>query len=57
MSESFTAQAFASVWGCMTAREQEQVRAKAKWEKVSISAALRWMYPALWSEVRAGGVR
>lgn len=51
MSQPFKADAFAIVWSELSEQQQAEVRAKARWEKIPLSAALKWMNPEKWDDV------
>jgi len=56
-AESFTTEAFNVVWNGLHPERQQDVRDKARWERISLAAALKWMEPDHWREVLAESVR
>lgn len=51
MSQPFKREAWDYIWAEMPAQDKDAVRSKARWEKVTLSAALKWMYPDAWQSV------
>ena len=48
---SFNSHAYTIVWNSLGERTKERVRAKARWEHITCSAALRWLYPKKWAKI------
>lgn len=51
MSEPFNAEAYAIVWSELTDEQRQHVKDKARWERISCAASLKWMYPDVWKDV------
>lgn len=51
----FTMMQWKSVWDSLTKEQQQEIRAKARWEGVSLSAVMREWWPELWRQVGAKG--
>ena len=48
---SFDANKFNAVWRSLNPRTKDKIRAKAQWERVTLSAAMRGWWPKLWQKV------
>lgn len=48
---TFNANAWAVIWNGLGERTKERIRAKARWEHITCSAALRWLYPKKWEKL------
>lgn len=48
---TFNSHAWTIVWKSLGPRQQERVKAKARWEQITCSAALQWIYPKKWAKL------
>jgi len=50
-TESFTTEAWSVVWKCLTTEEEIEIRSFADNNKVTLSWAMRELYPRLWTKL------
>lgn len=50
-ANTFTAAAWVRLWSSLDAETKDEIRGKARWEHITLSAALRWMRPDLWHQL------
>ena len=53
MSGVFNSKAFKAVWDSLDAETQEAVKAKARWEQMSLPGVVRGWWPEIWARVEA----
>lgn len=51
MGEPFKDEAWRCVWDSLSSADKDAVRYKARWEHITLAAALKWVYPDAWQEV------
>ena len=53
MSGTFNFNAYKAVWDNLDAGTQEQIRAKARWEQMSLLSVIRGWWPEIWARIEA----
>jgi hypothetical protein len=53
MSGVFNSKAFKAVWDGLDAETQEAIKAKARWEQMSLTTVTREWWPRVWARVEA----